>query len=94
MRNEFSYYLPTTPTGTVPTSGTASFCNTNYKLYPAVRVNSVLDTATNRVDGTMTTMPLPIAFADGDTVMEAHYPWIYTGHDTGRASESISSAHV
>jgi trimeric autotransporter adhesin len=83
--NEFSYYLPTTPTGTAPTSGTASFCNTGYKLYPAVRVNSVLDTATNRVDGTMTTMPLPIAFASGDTVMEAHYPWIFTGHDTGRA---------
>ncbi|MHB1743275.1 MAG: hypothetical protein ACYCRE_00720, partial [Acidobacteriaceae bacterium] len=83
--NEFSYYLPTTPTGTAPTSGTASFCNTGYKLYPAVRVNSVLDAATNRVDGTMTTMPLPIAFASGDPVMEAHYPWIYTGHDTGRA---------
>lgn len=82
--NEFSYYLPTTPTGTVPNSGSASFCNTNYKLYPAARVNSVLDTATNRVDGTMTTMPLPIAFSAGDTVMEAHYPWIYTGHDVGR----------
>jgi trimeric autotransporter adhesin len=83
--NEFSYYLPTAPTGTAPTSGTASFCNTNYKLYPAVRVNNVLDTATNRVDGTMTTMPMPIAFASGDPVMEAHYPWIFTGHDTGRA---------
>ncbi len=83
--NEFSYYLPTTPTGTAPTSGTASFCNTGYKLYPAVRVNSVLNASTNRVDGTMTTMPLPIAFASGDTVMEAHYPWIFTGHDTGRA---------
>lgn len=83
--NEFSYYLPTTPTGAAPTSGTASFCNTGYKLYPAVRVNSVLDTATNKVDGTMTTMPLPIAFASGDTVKEAHYPWIFTGHDTGRA---------
>ena len=82
--NEFSYYLPTTPTGAAPTSGTVSFCNTNYKLYPAVRVNSVLDTATNKVDGKMTTMPLPIAFASGDTVMEAHYPWIYTGHDIGR----------
>jgi hypothetical protein len=83
--NEFSYYLPTTPSGTAPTSGTASFCNTSYKLYPAVRVNSVLDTATNKVDGTMATMPLPIAFAGGDPVMEAHYPWIFTGHDTGRA---------
>ena len=82
--NEFSYYLPTTPTGTVPTSGTASFCNTSYKLYPAVRVNSVLNSATNKVDGTMTTMPLPIAFANGDTVMEAHYPWIITAHDSGR----------
>ncbi|MGO8719331.1 MAG: hypothetical protein ACLQMO_08955 [Acidobacteriaceae bacterium] len=82
--NQFSYTLPTTPTGTVPTSGTVSFCNTNYKLYPSVRVNSVLDTSNNKVDGTMTTMPLPIAFANGDTVMEAHYPWIFTGHDTGR----------
>ena len=87
--NEFSYHLPTTPTGTAPTSGTASFCNTNYKLYPAVRVNSVLDTATNRVDGTMTTMPLPIAFGSGDTVMEAHYPWIYTGHDIGRGVDQF-----
>jgi hypothetical protein len=82
--NEFSYYLPATPTGSAPTSGTASFCNTNYKLYPAVRVNSVLDTATNKVDGKMSTMPLPIAFANGDTVMEAHYPWIITAHDSGR----------
>jgi hypothetical protein len=78
-------YLPTTPTGTAPTSGTASFCNTSYKLYPAVRVNSVLNASANKVDGTMTTMPLPIAFASGDPLMEAHYPWIFTGHDTGRA---------
>lgn len=83
--NEFSYYLPITPTGTAPTSGTASFCNTSYKLYPAVRVNSVLNASTNKVDGTMTTMPVPVAFASGDPVMEAHYPWIFTGHDTGRA---------
>lgn len=83
--DEFSYVLPAAPTGSAPTSGTASFCNTNYKLYPAVRVNSVLNTADNKVDGTMNTMPSPVAFANGDTVMEPHYPWIYTGHDTGRA---------
>jgi hypothetical protein len=83
--NQFTYKLPATPTGTVPSSGTASFCNANYKLYPSVRVNSVLDTSNNQVDGTMTTMPLPIAFASGDTVMEAHYPWMFVGHDTGRA---------
>ena len=83
--NEFSYVLPAAPTGTTPTSGTASFCNTNYKLYPGVRVNSVLDPATNEVDGTFITMPSPVAFAMGDTLMEPHYPWIYTGHDTGRA---------
>jgi hypothetical protein len=82
--NELSYVLPAPPTGAVPTSGTASFCNTNYKLYPAVRVNSVLDSANNQVDGTMNTMPSPVAFAVGDTVMEPHYPWIYTGHDSGR----------
>ncbi len=82
--NEFSYTLPATPTGDVPTSGTASFCNMSYKLYPAVRVNSVLNTSTNKVDGTMNTMPSPIAFANNDTVMEAHYPWIYTAHDGGR----------
>lgn len=82
--NELSYVLPASPTGTPPSSGTASFCNTNYKLYPAVRVNSVLDTATNTVDGTMNTMPSPVAFAVNDPVMEPHYPWIYTGHDSGR----------
>lgn len=82
--NQLSYVLSASPTGTAPTSGTASFCNTNYKLYPAVRVNSVLDAATNTVDGTMNTMPSPVAFAAGDTVMEPHYPWIYTGHDAGR----------
>jgi hypothetical protein len=87
--NEFSYYLPTTPTGAAPSSGTASFCNTSYKLYPAVRVNSVLNTVTNRVDGTMTTMPLPVAFASGDTVMEAHYPWIITAHDIGRGVDQF-----
>ena len=83
--NEFSYVLPASPTGAVPTSGTASFCNTGYKLYPAVRVNSVLNPVTNKVDGTMSIMPLPIEFANNDPVMQAHYPWIYTGHDTGRA---------
>lgn len=82
--NEFSYYLSTTPTGTVPTSGTTSYCNTNYKLYPAVRVNSVLNHATNNVDGTMNTMPAPVAFALNDPVKQPHYPWIYTGHDIGR----------
>lgn len=82
--NEISYVLPSAPTGAAPTSGTASFCNTSYKLYPAVRVNSVLDTANNQVDGTMTTMPMPVAFAAGDTVMQAHYPWINTAHDGGR----------
>lgn len=83
--DEFSYVLSSSPTGAVPTSGTASFCNTGYKLYPAVRVNSVLNPSTNKVDGTMTTMPLPLAFANNDPVMQAHYPWIYTGHDTGRS---------
>jgi len=82
--NEVSYYLPSTPTGAAPTSGTATFCNTNYKLYPSVRVNSVLNTSNNQVDGTMNTMPSPVQFTAGDTVMEPHYPWIYTGHDAGR----------
>lgn len=82
--NEFAYVLPSSPTGSTPTSGTASFCNTNYKLYPGVRVNSVLNTANNQVDGTMNTMPSPVPFSAGDTVMQPHYPWIYTGHDTGR----------
>lgn len=82
--NEVTYYLPTTPTGTAPNSGTASYCNTNYKLYPSVRVNSVLNHATNNVDGTMNTMPAPLAFAANDPVKQPHYPWIYTGHDLGR----------
>jgi hypothetical protein len=43
-----------------------------------------LNPANNKVDGTMATMPSPIAFANNDTVMEAHYPWIYTAHDGGR----------
>ncbi len=87
--NEFSYVLPTSPTGTVPTSGTASFCNTNYKLYPGVRVNSVLNASNNHVDGTMNTMPSPVAFAQGDTVMQPHYPWIYTAHDSGRGVQQF-----
>lgn len=83
--NEFSYVLPASPTGSAPKSGTASFCNTNYKLYPAVRVNSVMNVSNKKVDGTMNTMPIPIAFASNDTVMEPHYPWIDTAHDVGRA---------
>ncbi|MHB8304146.1 MAG: hypothetical protein ACYDC6_15225 [Acidobacteriaceae bacterium] len=82
--NWFTYYLPTTPTGTVPTSGTATFCNTNYKLYPSVRVVSVLNPSTNNVDGTMTTMPAPLAFAFTDPVKQPHYQWINTAHDIGR----------
>lgn len=82
--NWFSYYLPTPPTGTAPTSGTASFCNTNYKLYPSVRVNSVLNATNQQVDGTMNTMPAPVAMNSGDTVKQPHYPWIVTAHDSGR----------
>ena len=82
--NELTYYLPTTPTGTAPTTGTVSYCNTNYKMYPSVRVNSVLDAANNTVDGTMNTMPSPVTFAANDPVMQPHYPWISTAHDGGR----------
>ena len=84
--NEATYYLPTSPSGTAPSSGTASYCNTNYKLYPSVRVNSVLNHATNNVDGVMNTMPAPVAFAANDPVKQPHYPWIYTGHDIGRGT--------
>ena len=81
--NWFSYVLPATPTGVAPASGTATFCNMNYKLYPSAQVQSVYDAATASVDGTMTLMPNTVNWGNNDPIEEAHYPWIYTAFNHG-----------
>lgn len=82
--NWLSYVLPANATGTAPTSGTATFCNMNYNIYPSAQVQSVYDTATASVDGTMTLMPNSVNWGNNDPVEEAHYPWIYTSVNVGQ----------
>lgn len=73
--NSFTYQPGTTPSGTAPTTGTVSYCNASYKIYPAARVFDVYNTANNTVDGTFHLYPVPAttAYAVGDPVMEPHY---------------------
>ena len=78
--NSFTYYIPTAPTGTTPSSGTITYTNLGYTLYPSARTNSVYDTAgnANAVDGTFILMPNTVAWANGDTVRQPHYQKIVT----------------
>jgi hypothetical protein len=87
--NWLSYVLPTAPTGTAPTSGTATFCNMNYNLYPSAQVQSVYDTATSSVDGTMTLMPNTVNWGSGDPVEEAHYPWLLVAFNHGSGADQF-----
>lgn len=70
--NTFTY-TPTSPTGTVPTSGTATYSNAAYKIYPAARVLSVYNPATNKVGGYIQLMPNTVTYSNNDQVLEPHY---------------------
>lgn len=73
--NTFTYQPSPAVSGTQPTTGTVSFSNMQYTIFPSARVLSVYDTATKSVDGNMYTMPYPssVVFAQNDTVREPHY---------------------
>ncbi|MGC9291813.1 MAG: hypothetical protein ACP5EP_03710 [Acidobacteriaceae bacterium] len=66
-------YQPTAPSGTVPTTGTVSYSNQQYTLFPSARTISVYDTATNSVDGNFYLMPNTVQWAQGDPVRQPHY---------------------
>jgi len=70
----FTYTPSPAPSGTIPTTGTVSYTNQQYTLYPEARVNSVYDTSNNRVDGNFYVQPNTVAWANGDAVREPHYP--------------------
>jgi hypothetical protein len=76
--NTFSYQ-PASPSGTAPTTGTVSYSNQQYTLYPSARTNSVYDTATNSVDGNFYLMPNTVPWAQGDPVRQPHYQQMYIG---------------
>lgn len=69
--NQFTY-TQTGPNATT-TGGNASYLNGSYALYPMAEVLSVLNTATNTVDGTFVLAPNQVAWAAGDPVEEPHY---------------------
>lgn len=82
----FSYYLPTTPTGTAPTTGTVSFCNTSYSIWPAARVLNAYNPATSQVDGTLTVMANDMPWVNGDPIFEADYANVETSAQGGANS--------
>ncbi|HEY9138438.1 MAG TPA: hypothetical protein VIM67_09210, partial [Terriglobus sp.] len=69
--NQFTY----TQAGPNATSsgGSATYQNGSYALYPMAEVLSVLNTATNTVDGTLVLAPNQVAWATGDPVEEPHF---------------------
>lgn len=73
VRDNVFTYTPTAPTGSVPTSGTISYCNASYKIEPSARVLDVYNTTNNKIDGTFHLMPNLAPFITGDTVKEPHY---------------------
>lgn len=73
--NTFTY-TPSSPSGSVPMTGTITYNNAGYSIYPAARVKSAYDAATNKIDGTMTIYPITLAndpITVGDSAREAHY---------------------
>lgn len=71
-------YTATALSGTQPTTGTATICNTNFNIYPMVQAMNVLNPATHTIDGYFQLAPYSIAsFLVGDTVSEPHYFWQY-----------------
>ncbi len=70
----FTYTPSPAPSGTLPSTGTVSYTNMQYTLYPEARVNSVYDTTNKSVDGNFYVQPNTVAWANGDTVREPHYP--------------------
>lgn len=70
---QYTYVPSAALTGTIPATGSVSYSNLQYTLYPAARTNSVYDTANNSVDGTFYVMPNTVAWATGDTVRQPHY---------------------
>ena len=70
--NTFTY-VPSAPSGSTPSSGTITYNNDTYTIYPAVRVKSVYDTANNQVDGTILPYPFNTPMGTGHSAREAHY---------------------
>lgn len=66
-------YTPSAPSGSVPTTGTITYNNDTYTIYPAVRVKSVYNTANKQVDGTILPYPYNTPMGVGHTAREAHY---------------------
>lgn len=69
--NQFTYTQSGPNAST--TGGSATYQNGSYALYPMAEVLSVLNTATNTVDGTFVLAPNQVAWASGDPVEEPHF---------------------
>lgn len=69
--NQFTF-SQTGPDATT-TGGTAGMLTGGFVIYPMVEVRSVLNTATNQVDGTMTLAPNNVAWSTGDPLEEPHF---------------------
>lgn len=76
LNNNVFTYTPAAPSGTTPTSGTITYNNATYSIYPAARVQNAYDPTTGKVDGVLTVYPFTAAndpILAGDAGREAHY---------------------
>jgi hypothetical protein len=85
--NTFTY--ANTGANSTTTGGTASVLNGGFVLYPMAEVVSVLDTATNSIDGTLTLGPNTAAWATGDAVEQPHYYQQLVDADTELISQFV-----
>ncbi len=68
-------YTPTSPSGSVPSTGTVASCNANYKILDAARIMTVLNPSNSAVDGTFNLFPNTASLA-GATVRSPHFQQI------------------
>ncbi len=81
-------YASTGANGT-SSGGSITFITGNYALYPMAEVLSVLDTATNQVDGAFTLAANTVPWATGDTVEEPHYFKQLTNADVEQITQYV-----
>jgi len=68
-----SFTYAQTGANSTSSGGTVSYVTGGFALYPMAEVLSVLDAATNTVDGAMTLAPNSVAFAAGDALEQPHF---------------------
>lgn len=69
-----TYPVGSAPSGTVPTTGTITFCNSQFNLYPIAETLDVLNPSTHAVDGYFGVATYSPNFTAGDSIKQFHWP--------------------